>query len=138
MIEIEIAGLNDLIERLDRRLGMGGVDETLGAIVAEKAREQTLRRFDSKIAPDGTPWAPRKREAKHGLLTKTGHLRNSVYGQPIEQGAIIGTNVFYAGFHQHGTSRMPARSFLGVGPADEAEIVEAIESFIASVLSDEK
>ena len=65
-----------------------------------------------------SPWAPRKdTKATHPLLIKSGDLRRnfrSVVTGPDT--VVVGTKVKYAGYHQFGTKRMPARPFF---PFDE-------------------
>ena len=86
----------------------------------------------------GTKWPPRKHQYPHPTLIKTGHLMHSVVseGEPghVENvGAremYTGTNVFYAGFHQFGTKKLPARPFVEV--PDHA--VDAMEDVLANFI----
>ncbi len=117
--------------------------------IADYMRTSTVERFDDQRAPDGTKWTPSRRAIEDGGLTLTdrGHLRQSIVAASDAATAIAGTNLIYAAIHQfggtlrprpgsgkralrtpfgpRGSVAMPARPFLGFGPAEVAEI-EAI------------
>jgi phage virion morphogenesis protein len=138
MIDVQIVGLEQAILKING-IGLKQPHKVL-AVAAEVMRAQTLRRFATKTAPDGRPWAPRKasrrskRKSGSGLLVDTGRLRNSIGSKIYGLEAEVGTNVFYGKYHQYGTKKMVARPFLGIGEQDAAEIVKIIEQFIASSL----
>lgn len=106
------------------------------AALAETVRKQTIRRFATKTAPDGSKWAPLKPSSVRGrrtpsdILVDTGRLRNSIASKVYGNTAEIGTNVFYGKFHQFGTRKMVARPFLGISPSDAAELRRVAERFI--------
>ena len=85
--------------------------EDIGAHVASEAtrafREPALR---------PSPWAPRKdKKAKHPLLIQSGDLRQNFRSEVTEPDTVtVGTKVKYAGYHQHGTKKMPARPFFPI------------------------
>ncbi|WP_119167109.1 phage virion morphogenesis protein [Algihabitans albus] len=112
-------------------------DEIGSYLVAE-----TLLRFEEGRAPDGTPWIPSQRVLREGGQTLigpgSGRLRDS---QTYDLGADfveVGTNVVYAAIHQFGglpgmapgPAAIPARPYLGLGPDDEAEIVEILDDHL--------
>jgi phage gpG-like protein len=91
-------------------------------LLEEAAREQ----FATEGSAGGEPWAPlaestlRSKPPGKGILENSGRLLNSlVAGGVAGSGDAVrflgtqelrwGTNVEYAAFHQHGTSRMPRR-----------------------------
>lgn len=92
--------------------------EELGSSAEEAARLSAERlgyvieedQFAPGVDPYGRRWAPLKRGgASH--LTKTGAMRASV--KATASGNTVTTTVDSpAQFHQHGTSRMPARQVL--------------------------
>ena len=58
------------------------------------------------------PWAPRKSGGKHALLIRSGELRNNFrYRLNGDAAVVVWTKVKYAGYHQFGTKKMPARPF---------------------------
>ena len=108
----------------------------------------TKDRFQTGTAPDGTPWKPVKRGGKP--LVDTSRLVQSIHAQSDANSVRVGTNVIYAAIHQFGGDikpkkakalhfqvdgnsvfakrvTIPARPFLGIGPADEAAIEDAIQ-----------
>ena len=79
----------------------------------------------SKISPDNKFWQPwsystlqqRMREGNvmNGLLYRTGNLLRSFFYKVRNQSVEIPTDIKYAEYLQFGTSKMPAREFLGFG-----------------------
>lgn len=136
MIEIEIKGLDPIIARL------GGIQARLpelAQVIGEIVRGQTRDRFAvTKTDPDGAPWAPwAHRYPKSGsLLVRSGALASSIYNNAVGLEARVGTNIFYAGYHEDGTRKMPARPFLGLSPADETQIIAMCNQFLDSILED--
>lgn len=87
--------------------------------------------FGSQGAASGKPWLPldsgyARWKLTHAgpapILVFSGRLRRSLTslrGSPNEidkKSAVFGTDVPYAGFHQTGTSKMPARKIVFVPP----------------------
>lgn len=89
--------------------------------------------FDSSGAAFGHRWpqaADPERKADPRLLVATGALRASLASQTSESQRVItptelrfGTQVPYGRFHEYGTSRLPARPFIGMPEAISREIV---------------
>lgn len=134
MIEIEVKGFDQIMSKLGRT---GGEIHRLAAIIAELVRGQARDRIAvTKTAPDGSAWAPWARNyPKSGsLLVRSGALGSSISGQAVGLEAHVVAPVFYASLHQDGTTKMPARPFLGLSAADEQQIVESIEAFLEDVL----
>ena len=101
--------------------------------VGQELVNSTKRRIETtKQDPDGQPWSPwalatkRAREkdgtSGKGLLNRTGRLLESITYQVQGNNLAIGTEVPYSVFLQMGTSKMPARRFIGFGAQDEQTI----------------
>lgn len=124
-----LAGIDMMLRRAADPLPVLGV---IGAREAENAR---ARIRDSKTSPWGGSWAPwapstrahreHKGNADQGLLWDEGDLLKSIrYDAQTGRflagslGTVeIGSDMAYAGYLQDGTSKMPARPFLGWNPA---------------------
>lgn len=133
-IRIEVNGLEEALAKINQ-LKQTKFQSDLVTLLASAIQLQTVRRFDSKTAPGGAAWAPRKKKYAHGLLTKGGTLKGSFEVNAINAlSARVETNIAYAPFHQFGTSRMVARPFLGVDKANEAELLNVARVFISSEL----
>lgn len=107
--------------------------------------------FDSEGASSGSgQWAelsPRYARLKartypgRPILEATGSLRRSLTtatgrGARVfltEQEVSIGTEIPYAGYHQTGTRRMPARPPVALTTAQEAEIARAMTDSFAAI-----
>ena len=104
-------------------------DRMLHDIPAALARAQrnALKGIGAHVASEATrafrypslrpsPWAPRKdKKAKHPLLIKSGSLRQSMSWRIAAPDTVqIGSDRKYAGYHQFGTKRMPARPFFPI------------------------
>jgi len=93
--------------------GLNRVRDALPQIARSLAEESiTLvsKGFRQKQDPYGGKWAPRKSGGGRALLVRTGAMRNSFHVAGAGAGGFtIASGAAYADFHQHGTSRMPAR-----------------------------
>jgi phage gpG-like protein len=109
--------------------------------VLERARRliaaQEEKVWQSDGAALGEHWAQAaepERKIDSRLLVATGALRGSVtseasiqiYGTELR----AGTDVPYGIFHQYGTSKMPARQFLGIAPDLARRLVALYEQAI--------
>ena len=147
-------------DRLTPRLQAGlkaAVDFTPAMrTIADIMRTQTLERFEAETGPDGVRWKPSQRALEDGglTLTDTGHLKQSITAASTATSAVVGTNLLYAAIHQFGGSiraktqkalktpfgprgavNMPARPFVGFGPADIAEIEAVLDNHLARALA---
>jgi phage gpG-like protein len=104
--------------------------------IGQELRDQVLLRFVDEVSPDGTPWEPSQRALKEGgqTLTDSTRLRTS-FDYLIDANEIeIGTNVEYASFQQIVESgNRPVREFLGIGAADEENLLDVISTFISEL-----
>ena len=101
-----------------------------------------INRIEKKKAdPDGVKWAPwasstaraRRKEgsAGTGLLLRTGALRDSInYEVQGNMKVVIKTDLPYAQYIQNGTSKMPARPFLGSGKMEDREMKQIWKRYI--------
>jgi phage virion morphogenesis protein len=124
--------------------------------IGQELEASTVDRFETNVAPDGTPWRPSLRaQTKGGVtLVEEGHLRDSVHWRidgddTVEIGA-GGIAAAYAAAHQvgavieaHGPGGLrfqlatgqwihrqrvtiPARPYLGISAEDETAIGEIL------------
>lgn len=122
-----------------------GLYDAIGAAMVVS----TQMRFERQGGPDGSPWPPSIRAMVAGgkTLIDSARLLQSITHQADAAGVDIGTNAIYAAVHQFGATirattaralrfelpgigwvmrrsvRIPARPFLGLDAADEAEIM---------------
>lgn len=110
----------------------GDLMETLGTLV----ENQTKRRIAvEKRSPDGAAWptlsaSTVSQKGTDNILVDTGRLLGSISHVASAFEAIVGTSVFYAGFLQDGTRKMPARTFMGISAENMAEIGNAVEAWV--------
>lgn len=100
--------------------------------------------FDRGSDPNGVAWLPLARERRRNRgrgrsrpLRDTGLLMSSITGtganhfeQLTETRLEVGSNLFYASFHQYGTKTIPARPFLGWSPALLAKCEQAMLDYL--------
>ena len=128
-------GLEDAIRRLSRLEGfaMAELADDAGAILESSTRD----RFDTKLAPDGTPWEPwseaydeTRNHGVHSLLVEEGGLRDSIASYSSGAEVEVGSNLIYAAHHHFGGdeigSGIPARPFLGISDQDESDLRELV------------
>ncbi len=147
----EVNGLQHVIAVFDK-LADAEFDDCM-KVVAETMFRQTMQHFAGKYGPDGA-WEPLSEATLAGVMGKPGRAQGTMLVDTgalmgsIEQdsGALearVGTNLFYAKFHQEGTgptgpghrfSGIPARKFVGLAPGEEDEIREVVEDFFERLI----
>lgn len=148
-------------EAVERRLGslLRALENLtpLMSTIAAFMREATRQRFEDGQGPDGRAWKPSIRARLQGGQTLVDHgiLRDSIADDHGRDYAVVGTNdpraamlhfggritprsagalVFQlpgAGWVRVKAVTMPARPFIGLAPADGAEIGAIIDDYIA-------
>lgn len=131
--------IEDLQQAMIASVGMlSSVPLEEALLEAKRLIHQSIREgFNSSADPqtnDG--WQARKHPYPHPILMKTGAMMQAATGggagaiERIENNqlevGVSGATVGYAAFHQHGTSRMVARPFIGASDAKLDEIGEVI------------
>jgi phage virion morphogenesis protein len=120
--------------------------------IGQELVESTRERFQTRTAPDGTPWAKNapateKRKGKNTPLVDTGIFSRDFHYQVDEGNLFVGTNYMHEliksggeniglAVHQFGSlnGRIPARPFLGVSPADEEMIESEVSDYLRSLI----
>lgn len=139
----QLPALSHNITALQRRLNgdLTPLMRAIGAVVESSTRQ----RFASKQSPDGVAWTQlkpstvrQKQKASGrsaGILVDRGDLMKSITHQASRQSVAIGTNRHYAKYHQTGTSKMPARAFLGLPTADKQGIRGVVNDFLSGAIN---
>ena len=107
--------------------------------MSRKLNESQAQIFDTNGAALGHPWAQAaepERKTTSQLLVATGALRRSLTGRTSDSVDVatstefrFSTRVPYAPFHQFGTSKMPARPFIGVTANMREQVTEAVRTY---------
>lgn len=120
--------------------------EPLLEAVGAEVESQTRRRLDAeKRGPDGEPWPAWSaayaagRHGGHSLLRSEGGLLDSLRHEAGPEEAVIGSHLVYAAIHQFGgaaagQAALPARPYLGLAAADEADLEALLERWAADRL----
>lgn len=113
-------------------------------LIGAALEDSTLERFETNIAPDGTPWKPSERATLQNgqTLVDSARLRDSIGYEVTGDELSLGTNVIYAAIHQGGgkagrnkSVELPARPFLGVSDQDQLSIDDIWGAAIADAWS---
>ncbi|MCQ4630934.1 phage virion morphogenesis protein [Shinella sp. CPCC 100929] len=128
--------------------------DELGGIVTS----QTQKRIRSeKTSPAGEAWKPNREGTS--ILFRSGALDDSIHHEVAGNSVEVGSNLVYAGIHQHGgkivpknknalafssggqffmakSVTMPARPYVGISAANEPEIIAFTEAFISAGAGD--
>lgn len=158
-LSIDVTGLAELRVDLVRALArMERPAELMQALGAE-LEANIERRFDTKVDPDGRPWAPlaestleryaeEDKGARRGtLLERTGQMRNSLTANAGDDFVEVGMSRLTDGgkwsiplLHETGTTRMPRRGiFLSdpdagtLGQDDEEDLTRVVVEFLDDV-----
>ena len=98
-------------------------------VMGAELESRTEQRFDNKLDPSGTRWAPlaestklryAKKDGKRkrgSLLERSRLMRTSLSHQVDSDSVLVGFGVAYAVYHETGTERMPRRGLLTGDPA---------------------
>lgn len=159
---IRAEGLRPVERRLGKLLKRFGDLLPLMERIGDFLENTTRERFETNIAPDGTPWKPSMRATLEGgtTLVKDGHLRDSITNLPSSSRVEIGTNWFSARVHQLGAVIkpvnasalrfqlpgglgfrsaleviIPARPFVGFSASDEVGVMREVDKFEAAAVA---
>lgn len=126
-----------LQDMLDRIQNPQKVLESIGKALVTSTRTRIEK---TKVSPDGKPFAPwalstliaRKKEgtAALGILNRTGSLANSITYQVQGKSVTVGSTSSYAQYLQNGTSKMPARPFIGVSGQNRGQINLILKNYL--------
>lgn len=132
-VDVSTAGFQQVVDSLQK-------PEALLEKIGQYLVSSTQARIrTTKSGPDGSLWAPwspatvraKQRTGQGGsLLLNSGRLFNSITHQVVAGQVEVTSNAPYARFLQLGTSRMPARPFLGISKDDEGAIAGLVRRHI--------
>lgn len=112
-ITVNDLGTNELIaDKLAKLNRRGALMKNLGLM----AERETKMNFAKEVSPDDAPWAATKRG--DSILRDTGTLAGGIAMASASQDQAIVQSTAgseYGIFHQMGTSKMPARPYIGIG-----------------------
>jgi phage gpG-like protein len=113
-IRIEISGSVDaaVAEKLNKLKRRGALMNNLGLM----AERETKMNFAKEVSPDDAGWAATQRGGS--ILRDTGTLVGGIAMTSASQDEAIVQSTAgaeYGIFHQTGTSKMPARPYIGIG-----------------------
>ena len=127
------------LAQYDIRAAALGDQYDLTSRIANLVNDQSHKRFETQIDPDGQPWvewseAYRKTvtNPKAEILKRSGELQKSIASDVFApNAAVVGTKRSYAKIHQYGGIstegyRIPARPYLGVSDEQQIEIDRAV------------
>ncbi|MDT8428500.1 MAG: phage virion morphogenesis protein [Pseudomonadales bacterium] len=136
-----------LLQLLNASVNLEPAFRQIGELLDLQHRE----RWDSAVAPDGTPWEPLadstlKRKEKRGrpsdILVDSGNLRDLLRWQASPDAVQFGTDRVYGAVHQFGRGQLssirtrktlpaiPARPWLGIAESDKPLIVDILARHI--------
>lgn len=147
-VTLDTSQIGSALEELARRLG----DLTTPFNdIGEYLHQSTDERFQRKVTPDSSPWAPlsavtlaRKKGAS--ILREKGTLQDTLRKQVTSTELAFGTDRPYGVVHQFGQRKgasgcskgrpipwgdIPARPYLGLSSDDEMEVVLIIYDYLA-------
>ncbi len=145
-IEIDLKGMEQIQQMLSRlQKGLSDLTPVMKEIGEELLANWQLR-WKQEKNPYGEEWKPlapstlvRRRKGKGSgpaaqILRDTGRLQNSFVPVASRDSVCIGTNVFYAPFHQFGTRYIPQRMLLPMErlpDEDKEAIFDILEKHLA-------
>jgi phage virion morphogenesis protein len=139
MITITVEGGDRVLQVLNNILTLVKDPKDIERDVGKLAVASIKNRIQvTKTDPNGVPWRPmavstiqqrmRKGTIASGLLNDTGGLLNSISFQQTNDGLAVVASAAYATYLQNGTTKMPARPFMGWSNDDKANIINIINT----------
>lgn len=136
------------------KLAKAGQGRNITRKIAGVLMQESETAFDNEQSPQGEKWAalnPKWKALRHRggfkykgtfqkqgytgpMLRMSGELVTSLSIDYNDTQAWIGAQEPYGQYHQEGTSRMPARPFIGIGEPGLAEIKHILEREIKAIL----
>jgi phage gpG-like protein len=98
-------------------------------------KKSVLENFEKEGFVDSglKKWRPRKKDAPHKILDKSGRLKKSIKTKTNLFEALIYTNVPYSIYHNEGADYLPQRQFLG----ESKEIKDEVNKIIVEEVKKE-
>ena len=160
-LDLSVEGQQQIEQRLQAMLAAVADRAPLLDSIGLYLESSTIDRFDDETAPDGSKWTQSIRAKEEGgkTLTDQSILRGSITYIADNDQVEWGSNLIYAGVHQHGATitakgpgglkfqlpgglgfrnvmsvTIPARPFLGINADDEIQIIGLTEDYIADAV----
>lgn len=139
-MSISITRTGNGILNLTKELGRVRKFEPMLKEIGQSLESTTKLRFTNGVDPEGKKWVPRspayaRQLARQGRLTSRvlvidGSLQKSISYNADAKEVNIGTDKFYAEYHQEGMGNNPKRAFLGISKQDEQEIERIVQKHV--------
>lgn len=110
------------IERQLKGITDGRVQRKMTGALAREVRADIKRAFDTETAPSGVRWKPLRHPRPGRILHKSGETRRTATRILLFGKSIRVQLSPWGGFHQSGTSRIPARPFIPTDPLPPATL----------------
>jgi hypothetical protein len=132
MIKIEAKILGDLAAAITRAVeAFTTRQRDLLEGWGRRVQMSIRRNIDERRTPDGNPW-PAFKDPLHASGFKG--IRDGISYQLMMPGAVaIGDTTTYGKFQNDGTAHIPARTFIGIRPEDDAAMQDELTTFIHDV-----
>ena len=145
-VTIEQAGKDDAFRRLDALASALRDLSDMWPDVRDEFFTIEQEMFDSEGASNASGgWEPLSahyaawKDANFGtpILQRTGTLMASLTSDAADvvmtaDSLTVGTSIPYAGYHQYGTSRMPARPVIDLSPANQERLIDRARQWVDS------
>lgn len=134
-VDVDTSAFKQTIDKLQKPEALL---EKIGQYLVTSTR---TRIRTTKTGPDGALWAPwapstvlakQRRNQGGTLLMNSGRLFDSISHQVVAGQVEVYSNAPYARYLQLGTSRMPARPFLGISKDDESAIAGLVRRHLGA------
>lgn len=136
-MDIEVTGLDEAVLEAEAIVARLRNPKPVMDVIAVEVKGFMEERFDSRTAPDGTPWEPVTLHTAMYRETDGQGLARSRFAASTAKVVRYGAKASFADVHQMGDGRVPARPFApregGGGPTDAfvEEARQAIERWVS-------
>jgi phage virion morphogenesis protein len=139
VIEINTSEIEKLAQMLNSYVLSGDQRKSLLHDIGVEAKEQTLDRFDLEEDPKGNPWKKladatvkyKNKISSGGILERGGYLKKTLSVRDKDENSVlVGAVMEYAGYHQMGTPKLPARPYFGLSMDNISDLAHLAERWL--------
>jgi phage virion morphogenesis protein len=137
-VSIKIQGINDARNKIAKLATVAGDLAPIMQEISLYLDAVNKKRYQDQVSPEGTAWRPlspvtiARRKNKAGdpgrILIDTGRLFGSIKPSHNNRQAKVSSGpLVYAGVHQIGTAKTPARPYIGINNDELQDILRLID-----------
>ena len=142
-LTVKVQGVDDARKKMARLSSVVGDLAPIMQEISLYLDAANKKRYQDQLTPEGIAWTPlspvtiERRKNKSGdpgrILIDTGRLFGSIKpSHNYRQAKVSAGPLTYAGVHQEGTDKIPARPYIGINDDELQDILQLIDKRLAN------